>query len=692
GSGKTVIASTVIESLVHGSTEFDVEPDPGAVILWISKDPSLNEQTRSRIIESADRIPVGDLVLLDKDFAEDQLQKGTVYFINPDKLRAGGLFVRKTNNRAATFWDILNNTIRDPSLTLYVILDEAHEGMKPPKRSDVEERQTIVRTLINGNGEHDPVPIVWGISATVDRFTTAMAQTENRTSKSNVVIDPVRVQASGLLKNSLVLDIPDEKGDFETSMVRDGTLEFVEVSKRWHDYVTQESLPEPVLPLLVVQIPNKDNSAQGEQDEDKTIVRVLDTVRKNFPDFQDDCIAHVLGDRGDIAVGSYTLPRIKPQDIQASTHVRVLIAKDAVSTGWDCPRAEVLISLRPANDKTYITQLLGRMVRTPLARATNDDRLNSASCFLPHFDRPTARSVAEEIMGIKAGTGPEPVEPVGPKVLFSPVDLVWNTTVPVEVGNLLCDLPSLQKPSSSPKPIKRALEAAAALAQDLLVEKPNAALQENLYGVLDGAMAQFKADVESHAKAIQEAEIRRFKAERGTSAAEDESLRRAADENTVKEAFGHTRRALSTTVANGYLKRLYADAIVEDLHADLTAIQARVAALSRIEKNGEPVVVRAVEDAADKQVREWLDGNRDAIALLNEARRDAYDGIRGMARDPEIVRTELPTALRVEGSTENGTPLPRLTKHVLSDGNSEVPLDPKFNAWERKVIERETAR
>ena len=45
--------------------------------------------------------------------------------------------------------------------------------------------------------------------------------------------------------------------------------------------------------------------------------------------------------------------------------MRVLFAKDAISTGWDCPRAEVLVSFRPAEDETRITQLLGRMVRTP---------------------------------------------------------------------------------------------------------------------------------------------------------------------------------------------------------------------------------------------------------------------------------------------------------------------------------------
>ena len=73
--------------------------------------------------------------------------------------------------------------------------------------------------------------------------------------------------------------------------------------------------------------------------------------------------------------------------------MRVLIAKDAISTGWDCPRAEVMVSFRPASDQTYIAQLLGRMVRTPLARRIpGNDKLNSVDCLLPNFDEATVES------------------------------------------------------------------------------------------------------------------------------------------------------------------------------------------------------------------------------------------------------------------------------------------------------------
>ena len=93
------------------------------------------------------------------------------------------------------------------------------------------------------------------------------------------------------------------------------------------------------------------------------------------------------------------MPYISPERVQDATWVRVLIAKDAISTGWDCPRAEVMVSFRPAKDRTHITQLLGRMVRTPLARRIpGNDRLNSVDCLLPKFDTKTVEEVVDALM------------------------------------------------------------------------------------------------------------------------------------------------------------------------------------------------------------------------------------------------------------------------------------------------------
>src|SRR5437762_11918503 len=68
GAGKTVMAAAVFEALFHGDDGYDFDRDPGAVVVWFSDDPSLNEQTRFRLMESSDRLRHTDLVVMENTF------------------------------------------------------------------------------------------------------------------------------------------------------------------------------------------------------------------------------------------------------------------------------------------------------------------------------------------------------------------------------------------------------------------------------------------------------------------------------------------------------------------------------------------------------------------------------------------------------------------------------------------------
>ena len=212
GAGKTVMAAAVIETLFNGNPDHNFDSDPGAVVLWFTDDPSLNEQTRFRLMDAADRIDHSRLVVIENTFNQKKLERGKVYFLNAQKLGKKSLLVRGApersqesaqhdlpmpDARAFTMWDTLANTIVDEHLTLYLILDEAHRGMKPLSTRDRAEKATIVQRLVNGANDVPPVPIVCGISATVERFNDAMAKAQNRTSYPPVVVDPTRVAGIG---------------------------------------------------------------------------------------------------------------------------------------------------------------------------------------------------------------------------------------------------------------------------------------------------------------------------------------------------------------------------------------------------------------------------------------------------------------------------------------------------------------
>jgi type III restriction enzyme len=99
-------------------------------------------------------------------------------------------------------------------------------------------------------------------------------------------------------------------------------------------------------------------------------------------------LAHAFQDGTRVVLADGELIRyLAPSAIDADPDVEVVLFKTSLNTGSDCPRAEVMMSFRCARDATLIAQLVGRMVRAPLARRIEQDEvLNSVSLMLPNFD------------------------------------------------------------------------------------------------------------------------------------------------------------------------------------------------------------------------------------------------------------------------------------------------------------------
>ncbi|MBP2702921.1 DEAD/DEAH box helicase family protein [Microbispora sp. RL4-1S] len=697
GAGKTVMAAAVIEALFYGNDDFDFEADPGAVLLWFTDDPSLNEQTRFRLLDAAgDRIAHSRLVVVENTFNQEKLEPGKVYFLNSQKLSKNSLLVKGAPDdiqtpllersaspdlRVFTMWDTIRNTIEDDRLTLYLILDEAHRGMKAPSSRDRAEKSTIVRRLINGANDVPPVPIVWGISATVERFNTAMAEAEGRLSYPSVIVDPARVQESGLLKDDIRLDFPAETGVFDLVLLSRATRKLKESTQLWREYAeAQDTKADPVAPLLVVQVPNSPTR--------ELLLSALTTIRDEWPDLPPDAVAHVFGEHTPIDLGGYVIPYVSPEKVQDRTHIRVLFAKDAISTGWDCPRAEVLMSFRPANDETHITQLLGRMVRTPLARRIpGHDRLNSVECVLPHFNRKTATAVAEVLLGQKAegndGSG-DTGGGEGRRVLFKPVDMNVNSAISQAIWNAFDALPSQTLPRKSAKPTKRLTALAQALSRDGL--RPNARkdVYRELFGVLDGLMARYKQQVEETTYGLLRVEGETIAA--GVTTKKVRTVGKfseAADERAIDAAFKSAGRILSPDLARKYADHI---AVPEDEEDGLFDAHVKVAALAQIEG-----VQAELDREADALTKKWLTEYRVAIKGLSDERRAVYDDIIAMSAKPQRIDILRPKIRTEETEKAGGSRLPTKPAHLMSDDNGEFPVG-SLNTWEMKVLESEMSQ
>ena len=160
--------TALFEDIFFGAPEFEAQPD--AVILWISDIPELNEQTRLKIESKSDRIRVRQIVNIDSSFDAEKLEGGHIYFVNTQKLGTDKLLTRCGDGRQYTIWETFTNTAQSAPDKFYVVIDEAHRGMRNGQTAVT--AQTIIQRFLLGSEEHGlcPMPMVIGVSATPRRL------------------------------------------------------------------------------------------------------------------------------------------------------------------------------------------------------------------------------------------------------------------------------------------------------------------------------------------------------------------------------------------------------------------------------------------------------------------------------------------------------------------------------------------
>ena len=128
--------------------------------------------------------------------------------------------------------------------------------------------------------------------------------------------------------------------------------------------------------------------------------------------FLEGQVVHAFGEgTPTIQIGGLDVPYCEPSRIADDKRIKVVFFKETLTTGWDCPRAEVMMSFRRAVDHTYIAQLLGRMVRTPTQQHINvDETLNDVHLYLPQFNEATVYDVVKALQDEEGATIPTDIE------------------------------------------------------------------------------------------------------------------------------------------------------------------------------------------------------------------------------------------------------------------------------------------
>lgn len=401
GAGKTIIMSALIEAVLFGDEQYMEQPN--AIIVWLSDSPQLNEQSKQKIDSKADKIKLSQCVTISEEsFDKEVFEDGHVYFLNTQKLSVTSKLTKNGDGRTYTIWQTLANTVWEKSDRLYFIIDEAHRGMQGREASRA---TTIMQKFIKGSEDDGipPMPVVIGMSATTQRFNALVEGTSSTIHKSIVTTDEVR--ASGLLKDRIVITYPEEGAvNNDMAILQAAADDWKEKWEHWTQYCFEQHYAY-VNPILIIQVLNGTGDALTDTNLDDCIAKIEERTGFKLESGQ---VVHTFGGTtATLNVNGLDVRYEEPSNIAEDRNIRVVFFKENLSTGWDCPRAETMMSFKHANDATYIAQLLGRMVRTPMQMHIQvDDVLNDVHLYLPYFNEDTVKDVVEALQSTEGGDIP----------------------------------------------------------------------------------------------------------------------------------------------------------------------------------------------------------------------------------------------------------------------------------------------
>lgn len=336
GSGKTIMVAQLLKNLT-GDPQFDADK----AFIWVSFSEDSYLQSKKKLADYYGG--AGELDLLDlNDMERKKLNKNNIFFINWQKIKDStkdGRRLRrpdeKTEGEEGKFDEFIRNTNADKR-ELILVVDEAH------RESDTELAEELINLI-------DP-RIILKITATPKHVPDASEINHKRA--GFVEVDRDEVVAAGLIKEKIITQTKEDIEKLEKREIdQDELLLKLAFNKRVELQEYYDNLGLRINPLVLIQLPNDDKARRETLDKSK-----LDIVKEFLSKMgiKDKNIAIWLSDK------KGNLDEIEKNDSEVS----FLIFKQAAATGWDCPRASILVMFREIKNPIFHTQTVGRILRT----------------------------------------------------------------------------------------------------------------------------------------------------------------------------------------------------------------------------------------------------------------------------------------------------------------------------------------
>lgn len=330
GAGKTII-------LIGYVDEYFNKVNSNTAVIWLCPGKGdLEEQSRKKMISVAPHRKTQNLF----DALQNGFESESTTFINWELVTKCSNNAIKDSERKNLF-DRIADAHRK-NMEFIVIIDEehSHNTAKAKVIIDAFAAKHIIR-----------------VSAT--------AVQNNR--YEYFEIDELNVIDEGLITKALYVNEGVED-NIEISNDYDYLLELADIKRKAiaQRYVERLSDGKIVRPLVLIQFPN------GQPETIKAVETKLESMGYTY-------------DNGMVSIWMSEDKKDLTDNLTDNDGTPVfLLMKQAISTGWDCPRAKILVKLREGMSEQFEIQTIGRIRRMPEARHYDDDLLDF--CYVYTFD------------------------------------------------------------------------------------------------------------------------------------------------------------------------------------------------------------------------------------------------------------------------------------------------------------------
>ncbi|MCI8310542.1 MAG: DEAD/DEAH box helicase family protein, partial [Clostridia bacterium] len=339
GSGKTFMLTNYISEIVK-ETEHEL------CFLWVSiGSGNLHIQSYKSVKKNISSLL--ECSLLEEEFLgkRNKINKNEVVFLNWEKIRkkdeTTGQYINilMKDKDDMNFIEVLENT-RNSNTKIVLIIDESHKSAKTARAQEL--RDNIIKPFL-----------------TIEMSATPVLSSDMQ---MKIQVDPIKVIEEGMIKKEIIInkDISAISNDelYSQNLILESAYE-----KRLYLKSLYEKCNSNVNPLILIQLPNSDAGEVKKK-------AVLEFFEKKGIKSESGKIAIWLSeDKVNIEGDSLT---------KNDSEIEFLLFKQAVDTGWDCPRAQILVKFRESSSITFEIQTVGRILRMPEAKHYDCDDLNSA--------------------------------------------------------------------------------------------------------------------------------------------------------------------------------------------------------------------------------------------------------------------------------------------------------------------------